>query len=111
MGGIFPTKYKIDNDDGWILDISFNGNETSSIDNAEKLNSQIQSSLDGVLGLKANVVPLDFIFSTNLIEWSMCNLQFPLFLVLIKSAFNNQKVYNNLKGRQKFFSTPTIVLY
>lgn len=72
MGGIFPAKYKIDNDDGWILDISFNRNETSTIDDIEKLNSKIQSSLDGgVLGLKANVVPLDFIFSTNLIEFSL----------------------------------------
>lgn len=72
MGKIFPLKYKLDNDDGWILDISFSRNETSTIDDAEKLNSQIQSSLDdGVLSLKANVVPLDFVFSTNLIEFSL----------------------------------------
>lgn len=71
MGDVFPTNYKSENDDGWILDIIFTGNETSTVDDAEKLNSQIQASLDGALALKANVVPLDFVFSTNLIEVSI----------------------------------------
>lgn len=79
MSDFFPKKFGLDNDNnnGWILDINYNTNtenKSSAVDHAAKINSQILASLDGGVGvgsLKANVVPLDFIFSTNLIEVSI----------------------------------------
>lgn len=60
-----------DNDNGWILDVFYGSANESSIDRVVKINSQILSSLDSAVSLKANVVPLDYIFSTNLIEVSI----------------------------------------
>jgi hypothetical protein len=54
-------------DDGWILDIAY-GN--SSLDIIEEINSRIASSLTEP-STKANVIPLDFAFSSNLVDISL----------------------------------------
>lgn len=71
MSNVFPAKFRIDKEDGWLLDISYSTNASSSIDNASKVNSQIISSLTGAWIFKANVVSLDYVFSTNLVEISL----------------------------------------
>lgn len=71
MSNVFPAKFRVDKEDGWILDINYIGNASTSIDNASRVNSQIISSLTGVWILKANVVSLDYVFSTNLVEVSL----------------------------------------
>lgn len=70
LSNVFPSKFRVDKEDGWILDINYIKNTSASIDNAIQVNSQIISSLTGVWILKANVVPLDYVFSTNLVEVS-----------------------------------------
>jgi hypothetical protein len=71
MSNVFPAKFRVDKEDGWLLDINYTANASTSIDNARKVNSQIISSLTGAWVLKANVVSLDYVFSTNLVDISL----------------------------------------
>lgn len=67
MSEFSPSKFGADNNDGWIADFI----SSHSQDNANETNSHVLSAMNGIWCLEANVVPFDFILSTNLIDISL----------------------------------------
>jgi hypothetical protein len=65
MSTIFSTKFRTNKEVGWILDIDYSDINYETI---EKVNLQIVSSLAGQWSTKVNIIPLNFAFTTNLIE-------------------------------------------
>lgn len=59
------TKYRTDNNDGWILTANY------AKGNTDKINSFMLSTLTGPWQSKMNVISLDYVFSTNLIDISL----------------------------------------
>jgi len=59
------TKYRTDNNDGWILTANYAKGNTDSI------NSFMLSTLTGPWHSKMNVISLDYVFSSNLIDISL----------------------------------------
>lgn len=82
MRDIFKQKYKSSDENyGWVLDATqsqemafiddFDKSSTTTRDIAERINQKIMPSLGGSWSEKANVILLDFIFSTNLVDISL----------------------------------------
>lgn len=61
MSTELSTKYRSDNNVGWILTANARGN-------TDRINSYIMSALNGPWSTKMNVISLDYVFSTSLID-------------------------------------------